>query len=310
MTAPSPSGVLVVNKAPGFTSFQVVAHLRRLLRAPKVGHGGTLDPQAAGVLPVLINEATKLTPYLAEHPKEYVATVRLGVVTDTQDLTGTVLSARPVPDLTPTALQEVLARFVGEIQQVPPMYSALHVGGKRLHELARQGLEVRREPRPVMIHALTLESIDLPRFTVRVVCGKGTYVRTLSADLGEAIGCGAALERLVRTRVGPYSLEAALPWPEAAQARDGATLWARLLPPDSAVSHFPAVRLAEQAVAAFLKGQSVPAPEPVPADRGLVRVYASSGMFLGLGHLIQAGNRVKPERILHGSHPRARILPA
>jgi len=310
MTAPFTSGVLVVNKAPGLTSFQVVAHLRRLLRASKVGHGGTLDPQAAGVLPVLVNEATKLTPYLAEHPKEYVATVRLGVVTDTQDLTGMILSTRPVPDLTPTALQQVLARFVGEIQQVPPMYSALHVGGKRLHELARQGLEVRREPRPVIIHALTLESVDLPRFTVRVVCGKGTYVRTLCADAGEAIGCGAALERLLRTRVGPYSLDAALPWAEVAQARDGATLRARLLPPDSAVSHLPAVRLVDETVAAFLKGQSVPAPEPVPPDRGLARVYASSGMFLGLGRLIQAANAVKPERILHGSHLRARVLPA
>ena len=310
MTAPSRSGVLVVNKAPGLTSFQVVSHLRRLLRAPKVGHGGTLDPEAAGVLPILVNEATKLTPYLAEHTKEYVATARLGITTDTQDLTGNVLSMAPVPDLTPAAVGELLGRFVGEIQQIPPMYSALHVGGKRLHELARQGLEVKREPRPVMIHALTLESVDLPRFTLRVVCGKGTYVRTLCADLGDAIGCGGALERLLRTRVGPYSLDAALPWAEVVQARDGAGLWARLLPVDSAVDHLPAVELADDAVVALLHGQSVPAPPALSIDRALVRLYAPSGIFLGLGRLIQAGQAVKPERILHGSHPRARILPA
>jgi len=310
MTASSPSGVLVVNKAPGLTSFQVVAFLRRILRAPKVGHGGTLDPEAAGVLPILVNEATKLTPYLAEHTKEYVATVKLGVVTDTQDLTGTVLRLEPIPDLTPVRIQEVLARFVGQTQQIPPMYSALHVGGERLYKLARRGLEVPREPRPVMIHALTLEAIDLPRFTVRVVCGKGTYVRALSADLGEAIGCGAALERLLRTRVGPFSLDAALPWAEVAQAGDGEALWARLLPPDSAVSHLPAVRLAEEAVTAFLTGQSVPAPRPVPTDCALVRVYAPPGMFLGLGRLNQASSALKPERILHGNYPRGRVLPA
>lgn len=310
MTSTLRSGIFVVNKDPGPTSFQVVAHLRRLLRVPKVGHGGTLDPEAAGVLPLLINEATKLTPYLADHAKEYVATVRLGLRTDTQDRTGKVLREEPIPALTSAAIQEILARFVGQIQQVPPMYSALRVGGKRLYELARRGVEVKREPRPVMIHALTLESVELPFFTVRVVCGKGTYVRTLSADLGEAIGCGAALERLLRVRVGPYSLDAAIPWTELVQARDGAAFWPRILPPDSALSHLPALRLTQEAAAALLDGQAVPAPQPASADGGLVRLYAPAGTFLGLGRLIQAGSAVKPERILHGDHPRHRILPA
>lgn len=310
MTSPSRSGVLVVNKAPGLTSFQVVAHVRRLLRAPKVGHGGTLDPQAAGVLPILVNEATKLTPYLADHTKEYIATVQLGVATDTQDFAGTILREAPVPALTQAALQEVLARFVGQIQQVPPMYSALHVGGRRLYELARQGLEVKREPRPVMIYALSLESLELPFFTIRVVCGKGTYVRTLCADIGEAIGCGGVLERLIRTRVGLYSLEAALPWSEVAEARDGAALWSRLLSPDSAVSHFPAIRLADEAAAALLNGQTVRIPEPAPSGEALVRLYDPWGAFLGLGRVVRAGNAVKPERILHGDPPRPRVLPA
>lgn len=310
MTSPLRSGVLVVNKDPGITSFHVVAHLRGLLRAPKVGHGGTLDPTAAGVLPILVNEATKLTPFLAEHTKEYVATGRLGVTTDTQDLTGKVQSEAPVPALSAPAIEAVLARFQGEIQQVPPMYSALHVGGRRLYELARRGVEVKREPRPVMIHALTLESVELPFFSVRVVCGKGTYVRTLCADIGAAIGCGAALARLVRTRVGPYSLDQALPWARVAQARDGAALWSELLPPDSSLGHLAAVRLTAEAAAALLNGQSVPAPAPGAAAGALVRLYAPTGAFLGVGRTGPAGSTLKPERILHGDHPRPRVLPA
>jgi len=310
MTSSLRSGILVVNKDPGITSFQVVAHLRRLLRAPKVGHGGTLDPEAAGVLPILINEATKLTPYLADHTKEYVATVRLGVTTDTQDRSGRVIREALVPALDVPAIEKVLARFLGRILQVPPMYSALHMGGKRLYELARRGVVVERDPRPVMIHALTLESVELPFFTIRVVCGKGTYVRTLSADIGEAMGCGAVLQQLLRTRVGPYSLEAALPWAELVQARDGAFLWARLLPSDSSVSHLPAVELTEEAAAALLNGQSVPAPQPVATGGGLVRLYAPARGFVGLGRLNQVGSAVKPDRILHGDYPRPRVLPA
>ena len=310
MTSDPRSGVLVVNKAPGFTSFQVVAHLRRLLRASKVGHGGTLDPQAAGVLPILVNEATKLASHLADHTKEYVAVVRLGVETDTQDLTGTVIRELQVPDLSRAALEAVLARFVGEIRQVPPMYSALHVGGKRLYELARRGVEVKRDPRPVTVHALTLESVELPRLRLRAVCGRGTYVRTLCADLGEALGCGGALERLLRTRVGPYSIEEAIPWADAEQARDATALWARLLPPDSAVSHLPAVHLSDVAAAALLTGRSVPVSTPVDGGHAVVRLYTSSGTFVGLGRLLHEGRALKPERILHGDRPRPRVLPA
>ena len=310
MTSALRSGILVVNKDPGPTSFQVVAHLRWLLRVPKVGHGGTLDPDAAGVLPILINEATKLTPYLVDHAKEYVATVRLGLRTDTQDRSGKVLQEAPIPALTSDAIEEILTRFVGQIQQVPPMYSALRMGGKRLYELARRGVEVKREPRPVMIHALTLESVELPLFTVRVVCGKGTYVRTLCADLGEVLGCGGVLERLLRVRVGPYSLDTAIPWAELVRARDGAALWPRILPPDSALGHQPALRLTHEAAAALLDGQSVPAEKPDSPDGGLVRLYAPAGAFLGIGRLIHGGSAVKPERILHGDYPRHRILPA
>ena len=216
------SGILIIEKGAGISSFQAVAHVRRLLRTHKVGHGGTLDPEATGVLPILVNEATKLMPYLADHDKEYLATVRLGIVTNTQDLTGAVLRTSPVPALTAEEIRSALTPFVGTIRQIPPMFSAIHHGGQRLYELARRGVEVEREPREVSIHALVLESVALPSFTLRIVCGRGTYVRTLCADLGEALGTGAALEKLVRTRVGPYTLEAALPWDRVREARDPA----------------------------------------------------------------------------------------
>ena len=298
------SGVLSVEKGSGVTSFQVVAHLRRLLRAPKVGHGGTLDPDATGVLPILIGEATKLTPYLAELDKEYLATVTLGLVTDTQDASGEVIETREVPPLTADGLRGIVQRFVGNITQVPPMYSALHHGGKRLYEIARQGGEVERQPRQIQVHAITIEALAPPRFTIRVHCGKGTYVRTIAADIGEALGCGAVLSALVRTRVGPYDLASAVPWGEVREARDAARLWARVLPLDSAIQGLPAITLDPAVVPAFLHGQAVSAPA---AAQGVLRVYASDGGLLGLG--VGRGTTVKPERLLHADPPRPRVLP-
>lgn len=299
------AGILPVEKGPGVTSFQVVAHLRRVLRAPRVGHGGTLDPTATGVLPILVGEATKLTPYLVDLDKEYVATVRLGVTTETQDLTGTVLETHPVPTLDAPAIEAALAPFVGPIQQVPPMYSALHRGGKRLYELARQGVEVEREPREVMVHSIRLESVALPDFVIRIRCGKGTYVRTLAADVGAALGCGAALAALVRVRVGPFALEAAVTWDEVREARSGERLWLRLLPPDSALVSLGAVRLDADGARAFVHGQAVATGERVT---GLLRVYGPDGGLLGVGQGL--GDRMKPERLLHADPPRPSILPA
>jgi tRNA pseudouridine55 synthase len=309
VTSQRSSGVLPVDKGAGLTSFQVVAHLRRLLRVPKMGHGGTLDPGATGVLPILVGEATKLTPYLVDLDKEYLATVRLGVATDTQDLTGTTLETRPVPDLQPSDVERCLRGFVGLIRQVPPMYSALHHEGQRLYELARQGLDVERQPREVMVHAISLESMALPDLVIRVRCGKGFYVRTLAADLGAALGPGGSLASLQRTRVGPYRLEAAVPWETARDARDGELLRPQLLPPDSALMGMPELRLAEAPAHAFLHGQAVAAEGGAdPADGVLLRVYGPDGVFLGIGS--RRGPRVKPDRLLHADPPRARVLPA
>jgi len=299
------SGILPVEKGPGVTSFQVVAHLRRLLRVSRIGHGGTLDPEATGLLPILVGEATKLTPYLVDLDKEYVATVRLGVTTETQDLSGAVVETRPVPELDAAAVEAALRPFVGTIQQVPPMYSALRRGGRRLYELAREGVEVEREPRAVTIHSILLERLSLPDFVIRVRCGKGTYIRSLAADIGARLGSGGALAALVRTRVGPYALEQAVPWSLLREARSGAQFWARVLPPDSALGHLPAVSVEDEEARRFGHGQAVPAPG---CPDGAARVYAPGGLFLGVG---RAGrDLVKPERLLHADPARPSVLPA
>lgn len=303
------SGVVVIDKGAGVTSFQAVAHLRRLLGAAKVGHGGTLDPDATGVLPILVNEATKLTPYIADHDKEYVATLRLGVVTETQDLSGAVVRSTPVPPLTAEQVEATLRSFVGTIRQVPPMYSALHHGGRRLYELARRGVEVEREPREVRVHVLALESMALPSLRLRVVCGRGTYVRTLCADLGERLGPGAALERLVRTRVGPFTLDQALPWGRVLAARDPAFLWEHLRSAADAVGHLPAVRLGAPERDALRHGRRVSVAGG-SVRSGLVRLYGSDGEFMGLGEVVAGGGTLKAARILHGDCPRSRVLPA
>jgi tRNA pseudouridine55 synthase len=299
------SGILSVEKGPGVTSFQVVAHLRRVLRAPRIGHGGTLDPDATGVLPILIGEATKLTPYLTELDKEYLATVRLGVTTTTLDMTGAVLATRPVPDIDAHTVEAALAAFVGVITQVPPMYSAVRRHGRRLYELAREGIEVERAPRAVTVYAIVLEGLALPELRLRVRCGKGTYIRALADDLGAALGCGGALASLVRTRVGPYRLEDAVRWIDLREARHGSALWQRLQPADSALASLPGAWLDTGVSGKFAHGQAVAVPGI--AD-GLVRVYAPGDTFLGVG-LARSG-WVNPERLVHADPARSRVLPA
>jgi len=300
-------GLLLAEKGPGVTSFQVVAHVRRALRVPKVGHGGTLDPMATGVLPILLGQATKLTPYLLAEDKEYVATIRLGMTTDTLDVTGRVTGEHPVPAIDRAAIRMTLDRFEGEIDQVPPMFSALHVGGRRLHELARAGIEVERPPRRVRIDAIELIEWVSPRLQVRVACGKGTYIRSLAADVGAALGCGACLESLVRTRLGPFGLTGAIPW---TVVREGspATLRAHVLPADRAVGHLPAVRLDEVSARSLARGAPISREACLPdgsEPMGPCRLYVAD-TFVGIG---EAGPRsLRALRLLHADHPRPRRL--
>jgi tRNA pseudouridine55 synthase len=309
MTSAARSGVLVVDKAPGVTSFDVVARVRRALGVRRVGHAGTLDPDATGVLPILIGEATKLMPYLADQDKEYAATLRLGVTTDTHDLGGRVVATAPVPPLTAADIEAAAHRFIGAIKQVPPMYSAVHHEGRRLYELARAGVEVEREPREVVVHAIGVEEVAGDRVRLRVVCGKGTYVRVLAADLGAVLGCGAAVERLVRLRVGPFSLSGAMPSVEI--TREAAeTLWRQVQSPEAALAGWGEVRLLPAGVTAFLNGQAAEAGHGDAATPRLVRVHDGHGRFLGVGELQPGGRRVRPVRILHADRPGPSVLPA
>jgi tRNA pseudouridine55 synthase len=303
------SGVLVVDKPRGLTSHDVVNVVRRRLGVRRVGHAGTLDPEAVGVLPILVGEAAKLMAYLAEQDKEYVATVRLGIRTDTHDLAGRVMAESPVPPLDLADVERAARGFVGRIRQRPPMYSAVHHRGRRLYELARQGREVDREPREVTVHAITVEQVDLPRVRLRVRCGKGAYVRVLAADLGEALGTGAAVESLVRTRVGPFELSAAVPV-AVLEGLGVEAVRARLLPPEAALAGWPTVRLAPRDAAAFRQGRAVALGAPVAAEGTAVAVHELGGPLVGIGQVTAGGAAVRPVRILHAGHPGPRVLPA
>ena len=203
------NGVINIYKIKGFTSHDVVAKLRGIVRQKKIGHTGTLDPDATGVLPVCLGSATKLCDMLTDKAKEYIAKVRLGVTTDTQDMTGTILSEKNV-DVTEEQVTMAIQAFVGDYEQIPPMYSALKVNGKKLYELAREGKEIERKARPVTIHYIEILEMSLPEITIKVGCSKGTYIRTLCHDLGEKLGCGAAMASLERTKSGQFTKETAI----------------------------------------------------------------------------------------------------
>ena len=302
------SGVLVVDKGRGATSFDVVAIVRRRLGVRRIGHAGTLDPDATGVLPILIGEATKLTPYLVDQDKEYLATVRFGLTTDTHDVSGRVLSETPVGDLAPAPLAEACRAFVGRIKQVPPMYSAIHHEGRRLYELARAGLEVERAPREVIIRSIRVENIAGSRAMLRVVCGKGTYVRVLAADIGAVLGFGGAVEGLVRCRVGPFDLGDTVSWSELTEGRR--ELWSRVRPAEAALAGWRIVRLDGHSAAIFTNGQPAEVIPAAAAGSGFVRVHDIAGPLIGVGELMTGGSKVRPVRILHADRPGTRVLPA
>lgn len=307
----SRSGVLVVDKEAGMTSFDVVAVARRALGIRRIGHAGTLDPDAVGVLPLLVGEATKLMPYLVDQDKEYLTTIRLGITTDTLDVSGRVLTSAAVPPLRREDVERAVRPFVGRIRQVPPMYSAVHHGGRRLYELAREGVDVAREAREVLVHAITVVDLGAGTLTLSVVCGKGTYVRVLASDIGEALGCGGAVERLARLRVGPFGRAGAVPSAElVAPLRAG--LLGRLRPPEAALAGWAVVRLDAREANAFLHGQHVaihPPPAGTPVPGGLVMVMDAAGAFLGVGEVIAGGTRVQPERIVHADRSGTPVLP-
>ncbi|MHC1697844.1 MAG: tRNA pseudouridine(55) synthase TruB [Geobacteraceae bacterium] len=239
------NGILIFDKPAGITSHDVVAIVRRTLKQKKVGHTGTLDPFATGVLPVALGEATKVIPYLDESIKEYRAVMRLGISTDTQDYTGRVLQQKDSEHITTALIQKTICSFVGTISQVPPMFSAVKQGGVPLYKKARLGEEVERAPRQIIIHTLSLDNVQLPLVTFTVRCSRGTYVRTLANDLGETLGCGAHLVELRRTRSGIFSIDCAIPLDTLQQRFVEGTLAENLITPLQALSHLPTLPLTE-----------------------------------------------------------------
>ena len=276
-----PNGIIVIDKEQGWTSMDVCAKLRGIFQEKRIGHAGTLDPMATGVLPVFVGRATRAVEFAGEGEKEYVAGLRLGLVTNTQDTSGETLEEHPV-SVTQEALEQVLEQFRGEIEQVPPMYSAIKINGKKLYELARKGREVERPARKVTIHSLTLESREGEAdFTIRVRCSKGTYVRTLCHDIGQALGCGGCMSSLRRTMAAGFTLEDAVKLDEVQQAQDPAKL---LLPVDAYFAQKPVLLLKADAEKKVRNGMTVILPQ-APGVSGECRVYGESGEFLALGKL-------------------------
>ncbi len=272
-----PSGIIIIDKPRNWTSHDVVGKLRRLLGERRIGHAGTLDPMATGVLPVFVGRATRAAEFAADGEKEYLAELTLGLVTDTQDITGTVLSETPA-DITIEELEAVLPRFRGDILQLPPMYSALKRNGKKLYELARKGVEVERQPRPVTIHSLTVEGQGGPNvFRFRAVCSKGTYIRTLCHDIGQALGCGGVMSALRRTRAAGFGLEQAVTLEQVESA--GENTVGLLLPVDSLFERYPAITIEGRQERLCRNGN----PFPCPGPAGKFRIYGSDGAFLMLG---------------------------
>ena len=286
-------GVLLLDKPVGFSSNQALQHAKRLYQAAKAGHTGTLDPFATGLLPICFGEATKFSHFLLDADKTYQAKLQLGVTTTTGDTEGEVVNTVEVKVSKPQLVQ-VLRQFVGDISQVPPMYSALKHQGKALYEYARAGVEIERPPRQVTIHNTDLVDFDASAAVINVSCSKGTYIRTLGEDIGKALGCGAHLTQLRRIETGGYDLTQSVTLEDleslTIEQRD-----ARLLPVDVLVQQFPQVTLDDDSIFYLCRGQAVWKSGVV--SQGLLRIYTASGRFLGLGELDVDG-KIAPRRLV------------
>ncbi|PID58787.1 tRNA pseudouridine(55) synthase TruB [candidate division KSB3 bacterium] len=283
------NGVLLIDKTAGMTSHDVVRELRKLYAMKKIGHAGTLDPFATGLLILCLGKATKSLQYIVECDKEYEAMMKLGETTNTQDLTGTVLEQRTVPANARSELERLRSSFVGEISQIPPMFSARKVNGQRLYALARAGKTIERKARTVRIESLIIHDVSLPYVSFRIVCSKGTYVRTFAHDLGEALGCGAHLTRLRRTRIGRFQVHEAYSLAQLAEKQPGAERAQTLRPVDTVLQDFPALTLNKDAAARVRYGAELQYLSPhctreiaAAGEEQVLRLYNPAGEFLAL----------------------------
>lgn len=297
-------GIINIYKEKGYTSFDVVAKLRGILGIKKIGHTGTLDPDAEGVLPVCVGNATKVCDMLTDKSKEYVAVLRLGTVTDTQDMSGRVLREYDVC-VSEEQVSTAVLSFIGGYDQIPPMYSALKVNGKKLYDLARKGMEVKREPRRVTIYEIEIQKIALPLVTMRVHCSKGTYIRTLCQDIGELLGCGGCMQSLLRTRVAQFRLEEAKTLKQVETLRDEERLNEVLLPVDGLFQELSALQVNKQAAILLHNGNPLyPKQTDMPlamqstlSEGQCFRLYHENGAFCGIYRYDKKEDRLRPEKL-------------
>ena len=288
-------GFFVINKPSGVTSHDVVSRVRRILATRKVGHTGTLDPFATGVLPIAVNDGTKAIPFLDEGVKQYEALLCLGVVTDTLDMTGTIMRRSDFSSVGRERFEAVLIRFTGRISQIPPMFSAIKQGGQPLYRLARQGIEVERQPRQVEIFSLEILSFEPPFVGLRVTCSRGTYIRSLADDIGAELGCGASLQELRRTVSGPFHLSAAITLEALQNLSDRKELESICLTPFSVLDHFPDIPLSDSGLAKVMHGRSPEWPEtllsaPIDIEFGMLARLSSNGRLVAVAQLSRGGD--------------------
>jgi tRNA pseudouridine55 synthase len=313
------NGILNINKATGITSHDVVANIRRLLKEKRVGHAGTLDPAASGVLPICVGQATRVAEYLSDSGKAYLATILFGTVTDTYDAEGTILRTSRTDDLTLQGVEEALKHFLGPQMQVPPRYSAIKLQGQPAYKRTRSGEEVTLQPRPIVIYALQVSAWNPPFVTLTIECGKGTYIRSLAYDLGEYLGCGASLHSLVRTRSGPFLLSESITLDQladaitaqAAQGDDGKGpeddykglplhgLSQFMYPADKALEHYPALRLDAATVERVLHGNAFNYPHGMNMTQAdnVARVYSDDGHFIAIAGWDTEQEVWKPKKV-------------
>ncbi len=275
------NGIISIDKPEGWTSQDVTARLRRVFNTRRIGHGGTLDPMATGVLPVFVGRATRGVEFFEHAQKIYEATIRLGIATDTEDVTGTVLEQKDV-SVSEDDFLTVLERFRGEIMQVPPMYSALKVNGQKLYDLARAGKEVERKPRPITIYELECLAFSGNEARLRIHCSKGTYIRTLCKDIGEALGCGGCMAALRRIQAGEYTISESVPLEQLLAASErGENMDGYLKPVDSMFASLPAISLTPNQSKRIRNGNTF----SYTAENGKYRLYGDDGAFLALGQV-------------------------
>ena len=295
-------GIINVYKEKGYTSFDVVAKMRGILGQKKVGHTGTLDPEAEGVLPVCAGKGTKLCDMLTDHDKTYRATLLLGIDTDTQDTTGTVLAKKSTEGLSEEAVREAILSFIGNYDQIPPMYSALKVNGRKLCDLAREGIVVERKARPVTIYDIRIEEICLPEVVMTVSCSKGTYIRTLCHDIGEKLSVGGCMKTLLRTKVDRFLIEDSLTLAELQKRKEEGRLSEAVLPIETVFASYGEIRAAEEGLDKLVRnGNPFRYTEKKDvADKAAFRVYGREGQFIGVYEYSEEKRMFYPRKIFLG----------